>query len=72
MVCGVIYSPPLHYCLQISLLTNGPSKTSNTTLNIEISLEEETTGLDINTVEQYRVTVVREGDRVDVRWELQN
>ena len=54
------------------LLTHGPSNTSETILNIEISLEEETTGLDINTVEQYGVTVVREGDRVDVRWELQN
>ena len=49
------------------LLNNGPSNTSDTILNIEISLEEETTGLDINTEERYRVRVEREGDTVDVR-----
>ena len=54
------------YC-QISLLTTGASNTSDTTVNIEISLAGETRGLDVNTVEEYGLVVGRAGQTVDVR-----
>ena len=40
----------------------GPSNTSELVVKIEVILEGETTGLDINTVEDYRLTVAAEGE----------
>ena len=47
----------------------GPSNTSDLAVKIEVNLEGKTSRLDINTAEDYRLSVVREGETVAVRWE---